>query len=364
MAQNLRYRRPMRNVVLLSFLGLALASTGCLSSSHRIGKGELLKLSRTAPEQRGESVRVVQGLGTTEGPPRAERVNNNTVVVVHSPIWIDGRPHHHGHHHSGGNATSSTSTGGGTVGGGGGGGKSSGGSSLAKGKKDSGKALIILAAAAAVGLAATEGARYDGWVKLHPMHPVHLYGPYGAYTVLPLAHIDEQTAAWADHAYVRSGEGPFTKLGRAPLNRKGFTYSVFLGAGEVPLADGFEADPGFNGHIQFGYFFSKQVGLQLDLGMAWTDDDLGNTIYTSRNSLELQAFLAKAGPVHGGLFGQIGVASRFDDGLQFDDTSNFLGGGGLLQLDITTRLALTGRVGVTRSFGEAANEIGIGLSIY
>ncbi len=360
MAQNLRYRRPMRNAVLLSFLGLALASTGCLSTSHRIGKGELLKLSRTAPEQRGERVRVVQGLGTTEGPPRADRVNNNTVVVVHSPIWIDGRPHHHGYH-GGGSATSSTNTGGGTVGGGS---KSSGGSSLAKSKKDSGKALIILAAAAAVGLAATEGARYDGWVKLHPMHPVHLYGRYGEYTVLPLAQIDEQTAAWADHAYVRSNEGPFMKLGRAPLNRKGFTYSVLLGAGEVPLADGFEAEPGFNGHIQFGYFFSKQVGLQFDLGMAWTEDDVANTIYTSRNSLELQAFLAKAGPVHGGIFGQIGVASRFDDGIQFDDTSSMLGGGGILQLDLTTRLALTGRVGATRSFGEVANEIGVGLSIY
>ncbi|MCP4443949.1 MAG: hypothetical protein GY811_01205 [Myxococcales bacterium] len=356
----------MRNVVLLSFLGLALASTGCLSSSHRIGKGELMNLSRTAPEQRGEKVRVVQGLGHTEGPPRADRVNNNTVVVVHSPIWIDGRPHHHGHHHSG-SATSSTSTGGGTVGGSGGSFHGSSGTSiLAKSKKDSAKDLIILAAAAAVGLAATEGSRYDGWVKLHPMHPVHLYGPYGGYTVLPLAHIDERTAAWADHAYVRSGEGPFTHLGRAPLNRKGFTYSVLLGGGQIPALGVDEADPltGFNGHIQFGYFPTKRIGLQWDIGMGWAADDTGETVFISRNALELDAYLAKAGPIHAGLFGQIGFASRYDDGVQFDDNSNLLGGGALLQLDITTRLALTGRAGVTRSFGEGASEASLGISIY
>ncbi len=352
----------MRNIFVLSLLGLALGSTGCLSSSHRISKGELMNLSRTAPEQRGDSVRVVQELGHTEGPPRAERVSGGTVVYVHSPIWIDGRPHHHHHHQN--NATTSTSTGGGTVGGGSSHGSSSKGTNkLAAGKKEAAAALLVVAAAAAVGLAATEGARYDGWVKLHPMHPVHLYGPYGGYTVLPLAHIDEQTAAWASHAYVRSSEGPFTKMGRAPLNRKGFTYSVMLGAGEVPVID-YEADPGFNGHIQFGYFPTKQVGIQLDLGMAWTEDAQKNTIFTSRTSLELQAFLAKAGPMHAGLFGQIGGASRFDDGIAFDDTSGLYGAGALLQLDLTTRLALTGRVGSTHSFDEWANEVGVGLSIY
>lgn len=355
----------MRNLVFVSLLGLTLASTGCLSTSHRISKGELMKLSQIAPEQRGQKVRVVQGLGHQEGPPRADRVQSNTVVVVHSPIWVNGTPHHHAHESS---ATSSTNTGGGTVGGGGGphSSGSSGGSQLAKGKKESGKALIILAAAAAIGLAATEGARYDGWVGLHPMHPVHLYGPFGGYTVLPLAHIDERTAAWASHAYVRSTEGPFQRLGRAPLNRQGFTYSVLLGGGQVPAIGVDDLDPltGFNGHIQFGYFPTKQIGIQLDLGMAWADDDLGETVYISRTALELDAFVAQAGPIHAGLFGQVGVASRFDDGIQFDDNSNLLGGGALLQLDLTTRLAITGRAGVTRAFQEAASEATIGLSIY
>ncbi len=366
MAQNLRYGGAMRKLLLISFLGLAVGSSGCLSTSHRVSKSELMKLSQVAPEQRGEKVRVVQGLGTSEGPPRAEPVNNNTVVIVHSPTWRDGRPYHRDHRAHPGPATTHTNTGGGNVGGGSkSGSKNSSGGTLAKSKKDSGTALLVLAAAAADGLAATEGARYSGWVKLHPMHPVHLYGPYGEYSVLPLAHIDPQTAAWAHHAYVRSNEGPFLKLGRAPLNRKGWTYSVLLGAGELPeSADGFQPDNGFNGHIQFGYFFNKQMGLQLDLGMSWSDDNNGDTIYISRTALELQAFLAQAGPLHGGVFGQLGAASRFDDGALFDDTSSFLGGGALLQLDLTTRLALTGRAGITTGFDDTAKEIGIGLSIY
>jgi len=357
----------MRNAFLLSLLGLALASTGCLSSSYRLDKGELSKLSQMPPEQRGNRVKVVQNIGASEGPPRADRVGNNTVIIVGSPVWVDDQPHHHNYHE--GSATTSTSTGGGNVGGGTSGGSHHGsngntsGSTIAGDKKANAKTLLIIAAIAAGALAGTEGARYDGWVKVHPMTPVHLYGPYGGYSVVPLAQIDPQTAAWADHAYIRSEETPFLRLGRAPLNRQGFTYSVLLGAGEVPVS-GFNADPGFNGHIQFGYFPTKQIGIQLDLGMGWTQDNLQNTIYISRTALEIEAYLAQAGPIHGGIFGQIGGANRFDDGIQFDDSSSLLGGGGLLQLELTTRLAITGRVGITESFGEAASEVGVGVSIY
>lgn len=353
----------MRSIYSITLLmAVTLAGSACLSSSHRISKSELGKLAQVAPQVRGEKVRVTQALGSQSNPPRQDGVRGNTVVVVHSPIWIGGRPHRHGHNdYRSGNVGGGGATTPGNLG------KSSGNTGgmggLAKGKKDSAKAWIVVAAAAAVALAATEGARYDGWVKLHPMHPVHLYGPYGQYLVLPLAHIDAPTAAWADHAIVVDREGPWTTLGRAPLYRKGFTYSLFFGAGEIPV-ENFDAEPGFAGHIQFGYFPTAQVGLQLDLGMAWTEDDGGNTIYVSRNSIELQAFLAQAGPIHAGAFGQLGLATRFDDGIETNDSSSLLGGGALLQLDITTRLAVTGRVGITRAFGELSNEIGLGISIY
>ncbi len=358
MAQIVRYRRTiMRTTLFLSVLGLALLSTACLSTSHRVSKGELRKLVTVAPEQRGDEVRVVQSIGSGDDPPRADRVQGGTAVYIHAPIWIGGQPHHHSH---GANNSGSGASGAGHVSGGKGG---VGFGTVAKGKKADSEAWMVLAALAAVGLAATEGARYDGWVKVHPMHPVHPIGPYGEHSVVPLAHLDQRSVDWAHHAVIRQEEGPWNQLGRAPLNRQGFTYSVFLGAGETPV-EGFEADPGFVGHIQFGYFPTKQIGLHLDLGMGWTEDDNRQTIFSSRTSLEVQAFLAKAGPIHAGLFGQAGTSHRFDDGIGTDNSSGLLGGGGLLQLEVTTRLAITGRVGTTQAFGELNNEIGIGLSIY
>src|SRR5690606_36617411 len=96
-------------------------------------------------------------------------------------------------------------------------------------------AVVVLIAAAAVGVTAalTEGLRYDGTVALHPMQPVHLWGQGGAYTWMPLAHITPEVAAWAEKAVVRDDEGPWTELGRRPLDRQGFTYSLLLGSSEI-----------------------------------------------------------------------------------------------------------------------------------
>ena len=59
----------MRNSLYLSLLGLALLSTtACLSTSHRVSKGELQKLVTVAPEQRGDQVRVVQSIGSSDDP--------------------------------------------------------------------------------------------------------------------------------------------------------------------------------------------------------------------------------------------------------------------------------------------------------
>ncbi len=353
----------MRNSLYLSLLGLALLSSACLSSTHRVSKGELRKLVSVAPEQRGDQVRVLQSIGSRDDPPAADRVQGGTVVYVRAPIWIGGSPRHHDYQAHGAGNSGSGASGAGNVSGKSSGKSGGGYGNVAGAKANKAEAWIILAVAAALGLAATEGARYDGWVKIHPMHPVHLIGPYGEHSVVPLAHLDPRSVEWADHAVIRQEEGPWNKLGRAPLNRQGFTYSVFLGAGEVPVI-GLDADPGFLGHIQFGYFPTRQIGLQLDIGLTWTEDENQQTIYASRTSLEIQGFLAQAGPIHAGIFGQVGRSSRFDDGIGFDDSSNLLGGGGLLQLELTTRLAITGRVGGTQSFGEWANEIGVGLSIY
>ncbi|WP_428265243.1 hypothetical protein [Haliangium sp.] len=327
-------------------LSLAVAGTGCLSATHVIPRGELQTLAQQPPEQRAERVRVVQGFaGTAEDPPPAPVVHSHTVVVVDGPVRVGPRVSRRPRYDHGGPGHIGSS-----------------GSKAAKAAADDSKAWLIVAAALGVGLAVTEGARFDGWVKLHPMHPVHLYGPNGEYTWVPLAQLDPGTAAWASKAFVRETEGPWDRLERAPLDRRGWTYAVLLGSGEITAADGTKS--GFMGHVQFGYFPVQTVGILVDIGVGWRNDDRAETIYDSRWALELQALPLAAGPIHGGLFGQFGAATRLDDGPGPDRSGNLLGGGALVQLDLTTYLALTARAGVTYLYGEPVSDLTLGLSIY
>jgi len=333
------YLRPGCLVVPLALL----LATGCLSSVHEIPRNDLRQLANQDPNTRGQRVRVIQQFAGREAPPRAQPVRAGATVYVSVPV---GHSHHS---HSGG------------------------GLRRLKGadKADDAKALIVVAAIVAVAVAATEGARYDGWVELHPMHPVHIYGPYGEYNgTVPLAQLDPQTAARASKALIRPQEGPWRTLGRAPLNRQGFTYSVLLGSSELPSiipdANG-EVDErrGFMGHIQFGYFFSQQLGLQLDLASTWAQNRIDETIYDGRWAIELDYLPLSAGRLHGGVFGQAGTGTRIEDGIKSSERhSGLLGGGAIAQLELTTRLTLTARAAVVNVHGRTVSDLTFGLSIY
>ncbi len=328
-------RRKLAPVALV--VALLTAASGCLSTAHRIPRAELMALAQKPPESRGDRVRVIQAWAGDEGPPRAPAVDSGAHVYV--GVGVDGDV--------GGPIVNHVAS-----------------PQAAKLQAHESKDWIILAALLAITLAATEGARYDGWVRLHPMYPIHLYGPNGEYTWVPLAQLDPQTAAWAQRAYVREGEGPWTALGRAPLDRVGFTYSVLLGAGQIPSVDGART-PGFLGHLQLGVFPAKTVGLLFDLGLGWRDDLAANTTYDARYALELQAVPFAAGPFHFGGFGQLGFATRLEDAPGGRDSSSTLfGGGAMLQIELTTRLAITARAGLTNTHGENLEEALVGLSIY
>lgn len=343
-----------RSLPLLAIASLALTSAGCPNENYRIKRSELMALSQQPPEMRASRVRVVQGLGDQDTPPEpAPPVSGSVSVVVVAPIWVGGTPRRHNyasgpvHQHSHGGV----------------GGPSRGGGNVAQANKESAKAALIIGAIAATALAVTEGVRYDGWVAVHPMHPVHLWGPYGEYTWMPLAEVTPEVAAWADKAVIRRPEGPWQPLGRRPLDRQGFTYSLLLGSSEIALI-GDDPKPGFLGHIQFGYFPLHQLGLQLDAAWGWGDDDFGNTVFDGRYSFELDVLPLDAGIFHAGGFGQIGLAYRSDDGIQHSDQDTLLGAGLLGQLELTTRLALTLRAGQTWVHDEGLTELTFGISIY
>jgi hypothetical protein len=331
---------------------VAFLSTGCLQQTHKIPRGELMRLSMTPPEQRGQSVRVIQDLAG-EQPPAATRVESGAHVDV---IIIPDI-------HVGGGRRPPPRPPNGVRPGGGGGHSSGGGSGLAGMKGDEAWVLVLIAASFAIVLAATEGSRYDGWVNLHPMHPVHMWGP-GGYAVLPLAHIDPSTAAWAERAVVRPSEGPWRRLGRAPLDRAGFTYSVLVGAGTSISGDSTEA-AGAAARVQFGYFPMHQLGVQLDWGFTTRRNAVDEALYDSRLGVEATFAPLDVGRFHAGVFGGIAVASRFEDGVpdgRDDDTA--LSGGALLQLEITTRLAISGRFGMSRAFDDVTQDALVGLAIY
>jgi hypothetical protein len=69
--------------------------------------------------------------------------------------------------------------------------------------------------------------------------------------------------------------------------------------------------------------------------------------------------------MHFGLYGGGGGAYRFEDGVSGGNSGSWaLIGGGLAQLDINTRLALTARFGLTRAHDELMSDALFGLSVY
>jgi hypothetical protein len=332
----------MRSTALAFALVCAITSTGCLSNSHVIPRNELIAIAQKPPEQRGQHVHVIQGFQSEDDPPAAPYESRGGtsvgVVVVHD------------------------TTPGPAYGGSGGGSRPAAGTANAK--ADKAYAYVILAALLGVSLAVTEGARYDGWVNLHPMHPVHLLGPNGEYTWRPLAQLDPETAMWARKAIVRPGEGPWQPLGRRPLSRAGLTYAMTLGYAEMPSELRSE-ERGFLSHISFGYFPEQTWGLLFDIGLGWAQNDNGDYIVDSRYVLEGDFLPVSAGKFHAGVYGQIGVAGRFEDNVPDGSTrGTIFGGGAMVQLELTTRLALVLRGGQTRIFEYNSTDIGVGIAVY
>jgi hypothetical protein len=139
---------------------------------------------------------------------------------------------------------------------------------------------------------------------------------------------------------------------------------VLMGAATSVSADG-GLGIGPTAHIQLGVFPSQQLGVFADLVFGWRDNRVGATLFDTRAALEVQAWPLAMGPIHGGLFGNVGVAQRIEDGLPGGNSKTLaLSGGAQLQLDVTTFLGLTARFGMTRAHDDYTREVLLGLSVY
>jgi len=347
----------MRLIALV--VAASVVATGCASSTYKIPAYELERLAQQPPETRGQHVRVQQELDDADVGP-AQPVTAETQIVFFPQINVYGAHERRRYYQSGSSWGSSGGSGGPSGRGGASSFKMNGGGD----GKAAAIVILVVAAVALVAVAAVEGSRFDGYANLHPMHPVYLVGRDGGRVVLPLAWIDPMTAQWARYGLVRRNEGPWQQLERAPLDREGWNYSMFGGIGTFESADGNKGS-GTATTIQLGYFPAHPIGIVGSIFFGWRQNSVDETLFESRYTLELQGYPINTGPLQVGGYLGGGAAYRFEDGFANGNSgSTALIGGGMLQLDINTRIALTARMGLTRAHNERMTDAMVGLSVY
>ncbi len=360
-------------VKLVVALVLLVTLPGCLAKSYEIPTDELRRLVEVPPAQRGQAVRAVQRFSTATEPPRApswearaedvppDAGNGDAVyapyqprghvgyVYIMPPIYMGfGEPTYYARSPAVGGPV-------GQVGGpdfyramGNTGARSS------RGDTKGAAAAIVAAALAAVlvatvVLAASEGARYDGIVAVHPHHPVHLVAPDGSERLIGL---DDLSAADIDGratALVVADEGAgLWQRGRAPLDRTGLTWQ-FGGGWMMQQVAKDRALPGYVFHFDLGGFLSQSLGL-----VATFDAGAGADTYTPGDM-----WFARYGaefiwlPVHAGRWH---FGPRVGGGMQYINTGGgdwgylsathpFVTVGVESEIAMTTRMAFSIRAG-------------------
>ena len=335
---------------------------GCLANTYEIPHAELARLAHLPPQVRGDNVHVIQEFGSDTPLDPTPPVTNDTLLEINVPVGVGPRgpvrPAGSFDTHPGGHGV-------GLHGGSGVGGHSGGGSSLSgMDGKEAAIAVLVVATTAVLLLAATEAERYDGTVAIHPMFPLHLIGPNNEQAVIPLAALDPNAVAWASRAVVAEQEGPWQWNGRRPLDRSGFSYSVLMGGASLVSAD-HSKNYGLGSHIQLGYFPTPILGVVADVALGWRANVADQTLFDTRYGLELDAYPIRVGALNAGVFGGVGLAQRFEDGVAGgSNSSKAFTGGAQFQVGISTRLALTGRLGLIEDHGSTTNELMLGLSVY
>jgi len=260
-------------------------------------------------------------------------------------------------------------TGGGHIGGhivGGGGGGGGGGG-------NGGDALVLLAVVAiaigvvvGIGLVSGEGVRFDGYVQMAPEQPIHIKDGYGQTREVALAALSPEDVQATVEAKVMDDEGyGIERLDRAPLDRTGGTFK--LDSGETTFGLGPSSFYGPTATIQFGYFFTRELGLLMNVTLGGSADDQGMIVTRHTFSLELQALPLAKGRFHAGGYVDAGFALA---GLTSNDVlSGPAGGGGVLvELDLTSRLALTLRGGANLAHLDdgwsPAGTLALGVAVY
>ncbi|HVR60698.1 MAG TPA: hypothetical protein VMU50_02305 [Polyangia bacterium] len=381
-------------------------TSGCLSNQYTIQRDELKRLASVPPDVRGQGVRLSQNIGDRRSdaidpePPPPPAVVEDQPPEPDVAIQIEdgggsggGRGVRRGPRdlpgaRSGGGWRGSPAGGGhaaprvgggtfrGTPAGHGGGSMSvpSGG-----GKDSAAELLVVIAVlaivaatAGTIGLVASEGVRFDGHAEVAPAQLLYLRTG-SREEVVALGDLTPAQAARADDAVVKDDEGyGLRRLDRAPLDRTGGVFRLELGAGLFTVGDTLAS--GLSAHIQGGVYLTPTFGLVLDLGLGSGTIDpccagalaASGTLARHSISLEAQSLPLRLGPLHLGGFAGGGFALARADGL--DASGPVASAGALIELDLTSHMALVVRAGASRAWlGDQTSSTGTltaGVAIY
>lgn len=206
--------------------------------------------------------------------------------------------------------------------------------------------LIAVAVFAVAGLAVSEGLRYDGEVALAPYQPIHLENSEGHERVVSLWDLQPGDLDQAVSAIVieRESKSDPERIQRAPLNRRGVAFKVDIGGLSSVLDDW--TITGVASNIQIGYFFHQRFGLLGNLSLGLASDQFDRPLARHSFGIEAQAFPIDFGRLHLGAYLGGGQLIGTDNKGNFVMGPSF-GGGGIVELALTTRLAFMVRGGWT-----------------
>lgn len=386
--------KPRHTMTGLAAWAMLATMPACLGNSYVIPAHVLEAERKVAPAKRGGHLRVVQRFSTATDPPPAPRwqsppPDHARAAEAHPDgdlngmawWWWWGPPHVRYYPASyrpldangaptAGAVGPDGAVAGGRSGGGGGTAASGVGKALSSEGTDTKAAIavaIVAGTAVGIGLAMTEGARYDGWVAVHPSHPVHIMGWSGRSRLLPLWQaVDQGLAAGEEAVIVRHEGAGMWMLGRAPLDREGFTYGFDLSSQYLPLRSGGSAQL-TGGTLEFGVWPVPWAGVVAGALMGWGSDPAGLAIARVQPRVELQVMPLNLWRLHLGGLAAMGHDTLWRDAAGTSESQVTSSLGPMLQIDLTTRLAMTLRWQWSWAHGNnlpVSQAFGVGLSIY
>jgi hypothetical protein len=324
--------------VLRCAAGVLLSSLGCLSQSYEVSAPELARIVELPAEERGERVRVTQQ--TSFG----NDLRDVSLPYADADVALLIDTHHDSGYHSADRRRRSSEQD-----------VDFDDDSDADGAAEEALAAAVVvvatAATAALTLGVTEGARFDGWMRTPEQHPVLLVDRWGRHRWERLGSLSLGDLHDVDHAVLADFSDDLESLERHPLDREGFVYQLEFGAEPAPFAGPSLAISGRGG---IGLMPSQHYGFLLGAAFSTARADQPRapgsdttSSFDHRVFLQAEAWPLSAGRWHFGPYVELGYAwALADDALGSRGASGpMLALGAALQLDWTTRLALTLRGG-------------------